>query len=104
MNLEWYDWIGMAGLFSGLAATLAGEGLHAGYHNHTSEFKPLEGEALRRQYEDIIPGYYSNKVHWNSVKPDGAVPDELLRTLLDKSYELILHSLSKKRQKEIAGA
>ena len=39
------DWIGMAGLFSDLAATLAGEGLHAGYHNHTSEFKPLEGEA-----------------------------------------------------------
>lgn len=68
------------------------------------KLEPLEGEALRRQYEDIIPGYYSNKVHWNSVKPDGAVPDELLRTLLDKSYELILHSLSKKRQKEIAGA
>ena len=64
---------------------------------------PLEGESLRSQYEDIIPGYYSNKVHWNSVKPDGAVPDDLLKRMLDESYTLILHGLSKKRQKEILG-
>ena len=24
-----------------------------------------------------------NKVHWNSVNPDGAVPDDLLKDLLD---------------------
>ena len=35
---------------------------------------PDEGEFLRSQYEDIIPGYYCNKKHWNSVKPDGNVP------------------------------
>lgn len=62
---------------------------------------PQEGEFLRGQYEDIIPGYYSNKRCWNSVKPDGAVPDELLKELLDKSYGLVLAGFSKKRQKEI---
>ena len=62
---------------------------------------PQEGEFLRGQYEDIIPGYYSNKRCWNSVKPDGAVPDELLRELLDKSYGLVLAGFSRKRQKEI---
>ena len=62
---------------------------------------PVEGEFLRGQYADIIPGYYSNKRCWNSVRPDGAVPDELLRGLLDKSYALVLAGFSKKRQREL---
>lgn len=62
---------------------------------------PLEGQFLREQYEDIIPGYYSDKRNWISVKPDGTVPDELLKDLLDKAYYLMLQSFSKKRQKEI---
>ncbi len=65
------------------------------------KLEPVEGEFLRSQYEDIIPGYYSNKVHWNSIKPDGAVPDDLLKTMLDKSYLLILRGFSKKQQREI---
>lgn len=44
---------------------------------------------VRDQYSDIIPGYYMNKVHWNSVNPDGEVPDELLKDMLDKSYDLV---------------
>lgn len=67
----------------------------------TLKLEPEEGAFLRTQYEDILPGYYMNKEHWNSVKPDGAVPDELLKDLLDKSYDLVLKSFSKKRQKEI---
>lgn len=65
------------------------------------KLEPAEGEFLRSQYEDIIPGYYSNKIHWNSVKPDGEVPDELLKDLLDKSYHLVLKGFSKKQQREI---
>ena len=62
---------------------------------------PAEGDFLREQYEDIIPGYYSDKRNWISVKPDGAVPDELLKDLLDKAYRLMLGGFSKKRQREI---
>ena len=65
------------------------------------KLEPLEGELMRQQYPDIIPGYYSNKQHWNSVKPDGAVPDELLKRLLDRSYDLVFKNLTKKKQKEI---
>lgn len=36
----------------------------------TCKLDPAEGDFLRRQYEDIIPGYYMNKVHWNSVKAE----------------------------------
>lgn len=65
------------------------------------KLEPTEGEFLRQQYEDILPGYYSNKQHWNSVRADGAVPDALLMDMLDQSYALVLHGLSKKRQREL---
>lgn len=67
------------------------------------KLEPAEGEFLRSQYPDIIPGYYSDKVHWNSVNPDGEVPDELLMDLLDKSYHLVLAGFGKKKQREILG-
>lgn len=70
----------------------------------TLKLEPSEGDFLRQQYEDIIPGYYMNKTHWNSIKPDGAVPDDLLKDLLDKSYQLVLGGFSKKKQKEILEA
>ena len=48
-----------------------------------------------------IDGYLLNKTHWNSIKPDGEVPDDLLKDLLDKSYQLVLGGFSKKKQREI---
>lgn len=70
----------------------------------TLKLKPDEGEFLRGQYEDIVPGYYCNKVHWNSIKPDGKVPDDLMQAMLDKSYDLVFSGLTKKLQREILAA
>lgn len=42
-----------------------------------------------------------NKIHWNSVKVDGEVPDEFLKEMLDKSYNLVFSNFSKKKQNEI---
>ncbi|MBR1586566.1 MAG: MmcQ/YjbR family DNA-binding protein [Clostridia bacterium] len=67
------------------------------------KLEPDRGEFYRRQYADIIPGYYSNKQCWNSIRPDGQVPDAVLRALLDRSYALVLAGFSKKKQREIAG-
>lgn len=64
---------------------------------------PAEGELLRSQWADILPGYYSDKRCWNSVRPDGAVPDDLLRTMLDRSYALVLAGLSAPRQRAALG-
>ena len=64
---------------------------------------PAEGELMRKQYPDVIPGYYSNKLHWNSVKPDGDIPDDLLKTWLDRSYLLVLQDLPKAKQRAILG-
>mgnify|MGYP004555472379 CR=1 FL=1 len=67
----------------------------------TLKLDPAEGDFLRQQYADIIPGYYMNKVHWNSIKAEGNVTDELLKEMLEKSYRLVLGGFSKKRQKEL---
>ena len=67
----------------------------------TVKLEPPFGEFLRSQYEDIRPGYYMNKQHWNSVDLSGTVPDDVMQNMLDKSYELVLHSLTKKVQNEI---
>ena len=69
----------------------------------TLKLDPAEGDFLRGQYEDILPGYYMNKTHWNSVRAQGSVPDDLLRNLLDEAYHLVLHALPKKKQREITG-
>ena len=70
----------------------------------TIKCEPSFGRFLRDEYKHIVPGYYMNKEHWNSVYIDGEVLDEVVKQMIDMSYELILTSLSKKAQKEINGA
>ena len=41
----------------------------------TLKLDPAEGDFLRGQYEDILPGYYMNKTHWISVILDGSLSD-----------------------------
>ncbi len=56
---------------------------------------------LRAQYDDIKPGFHMSKTHWNTIEINRAVPDKLIKELIDDSYELIFKSLPKKTQSEI---
>lgn len=67
----------------------------------TVKLEPAHGDILRQQYKDIVPGYYMNKDHWNSLYLEGDVPDDVLADMLDNAYNIILRSLSKKTQNEI---
>jgi predicted DNA-binding protein (MmcQ/YjbR family) len=49
---------------------------------------PFEGDMLRQTFEDIKPAYHMSKEHWSGIDPNGDVPFELLRGLIEKSYEL----------------
>lgn len=65
---------------------------------------PQNGELLRASFpEKIIPGYYMNKIHWNSFYLDIPQDEKLIKQCIEESYSLILKSLSQKRQKEILG-
>ncbi len=67
----------------------------------TLKLQPHNGEFYRSQYEDVIPGYYMNKTHWNSIYLDRSFPDDILKDMIAESYQLVLSSFSKKRQREI---
>lgn len=67
----------------------------------TLKLEPAFGDLLRQQYEHVVPGYYMNKLHWNSLYLEGNVPDDVVQTMVNESHEIILKSLSKKLQLEI---
>src|SRR5690606_31003656 len=50
---------------------------------------PEYAEELRENYEEVKPGYHMNKKHWNTVNFEGSLPEKLLRSLIDHSYELV---------------
>ena len=58
---------------------------------------------LRERHNEVKPGYHMNKTHWNTVYMDGFLTDNQLCDMIDHSYGLILKSLPKKLQEEIAG-
>lgn len=53
---------------------------------------------LRAEYEDIQPGYHMNKKHWITVTLHGSLSDQMLRELVDNSYQCVLENLPKKVQ------
>ena len=59
---------------------------------------------LREQYEgEIIPGWHMNKTNWNTVYFNGSLRDELLRQLIDLSYDLVIATLKKKDREALEG-
>lgn len=69
----------------------------------TLKLEPLYSEMLRREYEDIVPGYYMNKLHWSMVYLDGTVPQDVIIDMVHAAHKVLLSSLSKKAQREILG-
>lgn len=62
---------------------------------------PEDAQALRAQYDAIIPGYHQNKQHWNSLMMDGSLPDKLVHELIDHSYDLVVSKMSGTKQKKL---
>jgi predicted DNA-binding protein (MmcQ/YjbR family) len=56
---------------------------------------------LRNSYPAIRPGYHLNKRHWNTITVDGSLPDQLVRDLVEDSYDLVVSALPKRVQKEL---
>ena len=50
---------------------------------------------LRDEHEAVRPGYHMSKKHWNSVYLDDGLPSELVRELIDHSYDLVVKGLKK---------
>ncbi|WP_430812342.1 MULTISPECIES: MmcQ/YjbR family DNA-binding protein [unclassified Carboxylicivirga] len=61
---------------------------------------PERAITLRETYPAIQPGYHMNKTHWNTINVDGSIDEDLLKELIDHSYNLIVNSLTKKARAE----
>ncbi|MDX2540267.1 MmcQ/YjbR family DNA-binding protein [Streptomyces sp. WI04-05B] len=55
---------------------------------------PQDAIRLRADHPGlIIPGYHMNKRHWNTVTVDGELPGQLVRELVEDSYDLVVAGL-----------
>lgn len=62
---------------------------------------PERALSLRDEFPDHIRGaWHMNKKHWNSLEPEFLAP-QLVKELIDHSYELVVSGLPKKLQQEI---
>ena len=59
--------------------------------------EPGLAEALREGHAAVLPGYHLNKRHWNTVTV-GGVPEQLLRDMVEDSYDLIVSKLPRGTQ------
>ena len=64
---------------------------------------PENAEELRGEYEGIEAGYHMSKKHWNTVTINSSdVSDDLVRELINHSYNLVVKGLPKKVRQEFA--
>ena len=56
---------------------------------------------LRATYAAIAPGYHLNKRHWNTVTLDGSLSDQLVRELIEDSYDLVVSALPKRTREQL---
>lgn len=98
----WFRYMVRGKLF---AAVCSPRGMRdAAYNDHdlvNLKCGPAEAELLRAQYPEILPGFYCDKRLWIACLLDGDLPDELLRELCARSYQLVLGKLPKYVQREI---
>ncbi|GAB7258213.1 MmcQ/YjbR family DNA-binding protein [uncultured Polaribacter sp.] len=63
---------------------------------------PQKALELREVYEGIYPGFHMNKKHWNTVLINNSdVSDDLVKELINHSYDLVVSGLTKKLQNEL---
>jgi predicted DNA-binding protein (MmcQ/YjbR family) len=63
--------------------------------------EPELAQQLRVDWEAITPGYHLDKRHWNTVVMNGSVPEQLVRDMVEDSYDLVVSALPKRVQKEL---
>lgn len=51
---------------------------------------------LREQYHDVQAGFHMNKKHWNTVIFEADLDRDLLISLIDHSYDMVVKGMSKK--------
>jgi len=62
---------------------------------------PQDNMNLRQIFEEIVPGYHMNKEHWITAYCDRTLSDDVIKGLIDDSYNIVYKSLTKKLRSEL---
>lgn len=63
--------------------------------------EPQLAEALRETHAAVIPGYHLNKRHWNTVIIDGSLSEQMIKDLIEDSYDLVVQQLPASRRRQL---
>jgi predicted DNA-binding protein (MmcQ/YjbR family) len=63
--------------------------------------EPQLAEQLREAHAAVTPGYHLNKRHWNTVAVDGSLSDQMIRDMIEDSYDLVVSALPRKTRLEL---
>jgi predicted DNA-binding protein (MmcQ/YjbR family) len=63
--------------------------------------EPGLAEQLREAHAEVIPGYHLNKRHWNTVIVDGSLPEQMIREMIEDSYDLVVSELPERRRRAL---
>jgi predicted DNA-binding protein (MmcQ/YjbR family) len=75
--------------------------LGAGSLRVSLKCEPQLAEALRGAHGAVLPGYHLNKRHWNTVVIDGSLPDDVVRDMIEDSYDLVVSKLPRARRRAL---
>lgn len=62
---------------------------------------PEKAIELREKYPAVQPGYHMNKKHWNTIYIDGSLSDDILKTLIEDSYNLVVNTIHGKLKDQL---
>jgi len=88
-------------VFKVMGKAFALSGLDADEARVNLKCDPDRAIELREEYPDIIPGFHMNKKHWNTVYLEGELTDQLIKELIDHSYDLVKSKLTKALKDEL---
>jgi predicted DNA-binding protein (MmcQ/YjbR family) len=63
--------------------------------------EPLLAEQLRDAHTAVLPGYHLNKRHWNTVILDGSLPEQMIKDMIEDSYDLVVGKLPESRRRAL---
>ena len=63
--------------------------------------EPQLAEQLRAAHGAITAGYHLNKRHWNTVRIDGTLSEQMVADMIEDSYDLVVSALSQARQRAL---
>jgi predicted DNA-binding protein (MmcQ/YjbR family) len=66
--------------------------------------EPTLAVQLRAAHPEITGAWHMNKTHWNGVRLDGTLPDDMIRDMVEDSYDLVVAGLTRKQQEQLGWA